>query len=264
MTGQSSILREILRSKALEVAERAAANPLRELSARVADLPDTRGFHRRLASMAAIGPAVIAEIKKASPSQGLIRPDFDPAAIATSYQAGGASCLSVLTDERFFQGSDDYLLQARAACELPVLRKEFIIDDWQVYQTRALGADAMLLIVAALGDAALLELCALGMELGLDVLVEVHNEEELARALATPSPLIGINNRDLNTFATDLSVSERLQVQIPKDRLTVTESGIKTPADVARMRSAGINTFLVGETFMRAADPGQALRQLFF
>jgi len=264
VTGQASILREILRSKALEVAERAAADPLRELSARVADLPDSRGFYNHLASTAATGPAVIAEIKKASPSQGLIRPDFDPAAIAASYQAAGATGLSVLTDEKFFKGSDEYLRQARAACQLPVLRKEFIIDDWQVYQTRALGADAMLLIVAALGDAALLELCALGMELGLDVLVEVHNEQELARALATPSPLIGINNRDLNTFETDLAVSERLHVQIPQDRLTVTESGIKTPADVARMRSAGINTFLVGETFMRAADPGQALASLFF
>jgi len=258
------ILQHILARKIEEIRERSAQIGLAELSARVADLPPTRGFAAALeAKVEAGSPAVIAEVKKASPSKGVIRADFDPAAIARSYAAGGAACLSVLTDADFFQGSEAYLQQARAACDLPVLRKDFTIDPYQVYEARAIGADCILLIVAALGDASLLELALLAAELDLDVLVEVHDEDELERALEIPAPLIGVNNRNLRTFETSLDTTLRLQGRIDDGRLLVTESGIHTPADVARMRAAGVGAFLVGEAFMRAADPGAELARLF-
>jgi len=258
------ILQHILARKVEEIRERSAQIGLAELSARVADLPPTRGFAAALeAKVEAGSPAVIAEVKKASPSKGVIRADFDPAAIARSYAAGGAACLSVLTDADFFQGSEAYLQQARAACDLPVLRKDFTIDPYQVYEARAIGADCILLIVAALGDASLLELALLAAELDLDVLVEVHDEDELERALEIPAPLIGVNNRNLRTFETSLDTTLRLQGRIDDGRLLVTESGIHTPADVARMRAAGVGAFLVGEAFMRAADPGAELARLF-
>jgi indole-3-glycerol phosphate synthase len=258
------ILQRILARKVEEIRERSAQVGLAELSARVADLPPTRGFAAALeAKVEAGSPAVIAEVKKASPSKGVIRADFDPAAIARSYAAGGAACLSVLTDADFFQGSEAYLQQARAACDLPVLRKDFTIDPYQVYEARAIGADCILLIVAALGDASLLELALLAAELDLDVLVEVHDEDELERALEIPAPLIGVNNRNLRTFETSLDTTLRLQGRIDDGRLLVTESGIHTPADVARMRAAGVEAFLVGEAFMRAADPGAELARLF-
>jgi len=206
---------------------------------------------------------VIAEVKKASPSKGVMRPDFRPAEIARSYEAGGAACLSVLTDVDFFQGADAYLQEARSACSLPVLRKDFTIDPYQVYEARVLGADCILLIVAALGDAALVELSELAAELDMDVLVEVHDGEELERALATPARLIGINNRNLRTFATTLDTTLELRSRVPAQRLLVTESGIVTREDVARMRGADVHAFLVGETFMRAEDPGAELRRLF-
>jgi indole-3-glycerol phosphate synthase len=260
----SDILATILARKAEEVSERSARLPLRELSARVADAPETRGFadalHRKIAAGDA---AVIAEVKKASPSKGVIRPDFHPAEIARSYERGGAACLSVLTDVDFFQGSDAYLREARAACSLPVLRKDFVIDAWQVYEARALGADCILLIVAALGDAALAELSGLAMDLGMDVLVEVHDIDELERALQVPVPLVGVNNRNLRTFDVSLDTTSALKTAVPPDRLLVTESGIHTPADVARMRLEGVNAFLVGESFMRAPDPGAELQRLF-
>lgn len=258
------ILQRILARKAEEVAERSRQRPVRELRAHLADLPPARGFIQALHTRVAAGQsAVIAEIKRASPSKGLIRADFDPAAIARSYASGGATCLSVLTDADFFQGSEHFLQQARAACTLPVLRKDFIIDAWQVVETRALGADCILLIVAALEDAALHELAALATELGLDVLVEVHDEAELQRALQLPVGLIGVNNRNLRSFAVDLATSERLRTLLPAERLLVSESGIHDARDVARLRAAGIHAFLVGEAFMRAPDPGEELARLF-
>jgi indole-3-glycerol phosphate synthase len=260
----TDILERILQRKTEEIAERSAALPLRELSARVADLPDTRGFAGAIEARIDAGrPAVIAEVKKASPSKGLIRPDFHPAGIARSYEAGGAACLSVLTDRDFFQGSEDYLREAREACALPVLRKDFIVDPWQVYESRAIGADCILLIVAALGDAALLELSLLAAELGLDVLCEVHDGEELERALSLPVPLVGVNNRNLRTFETSLDTTLSLKERVEDGRVLVAESGIHTGADVARLRAAGVNAFLVGEAFMRAADPGAELERLF-
>ena len=260
----SDILTTILARKVEEVRERSARLPLRELSARMDEAPETRGFaealHRKIAAGEA---AVIAEVKKASPSKGIIRPDFHPADIARSYERGGAACLSVLTDVDFFQGSDAYLQQAREACSLPVLRKDFVIDAWQVYEARLLGADCILLIVAALGDAALAELSGLAMDLGMDVLVEVHDMDELERALQVPVPLVGVNNRNLRTFEVSLDTTSALKSAVPADRLLVTESGIVTPKDVARMRSEGVHAFLVGESFMRAQDPGTELRRLF-
>ena len=258
------ILTRILARKTEELAERSARLPLAELSARVADLPETRGFAAAIeAKMEASLPAVIAEVKKASPSKGIIRPDFDPAAIARSYEQGGAACLSVLTDKDFFHGSEDFLRQARAACSLPVLRKDFVIDPYQVYEARVIGADCILLIVAALGDAALLELSLLAAELDMDVLCEVHDVEEMERALALPVPLIGVNNRNLRTFETTIDTSIELQSMIEYDRILVSESGIHTHDDVERLQSAGINAFLVGEAFMRANDPGAELKRLF-
>ncbi|HEU4663009.1 MAG TPA: indole-3-glycerol phosphate synthase TrpC [Dokdonella sp.] len=261
----TDILQRILARKAIEIAERSARVPLAELAAHVAELPPTRGFAAAIEAKLDAGlPAVIAEVKKASPSQGVIRADFDPAAIAASYAAAGAACLSVLTDADFFQGSEAYLREARAACALPVLRKDFTIDAYQVYEARAIGADAILLIVAALDDGALLDLALLAAELDLDVLVEVHDEHELERALDVPAPLVGINNRNLRTFETSLDTTLRLRGRVDDGRILVTESGIHTPADVARMRDAGVGAFLVGEAFMRASDPGAELARLFF
>ncbi|CAG0910822.1 unnamed protein product [Cyprideis torosa] len=217
-----------------------------------------------LAKIAAGESAVIAEVKKASPSKGLLRDPFQPAEIAASYEAGGAACLSVLTDRDFFQGSEEYLQQARAACNLPVIRKDFIIDPYQVYEARTIGADCILLIAAALDDTQLRELADLAHELGMDVLLEVHDSEEMARAVASGLKMIGVNNRNLRTFETSLQTTLDLQVQVPEGSLLVTESGIHTAADVALMREAGINAFLVGEAFMRAADPGAALKALFY
>ncbi|WP_300615328.1 indole-3-glycerol phosphate synthase TrpC [Dokdonella sp.] len=260
----SDILKRILARKAEEIAERSARLPLSELSARVAGLPPTRGFVAALEAKIDEGePAVIAEIKKASPSKGVIREDFDPAAIARSYAAAGAACLSVLTDKDFFQGGEAYLEQARAACELPILRKDFTIDPYQVYEARAIGADCILLIVSALDDPALLELSLLAAELDLDVLVEVHDEIELERALGVPAPLIGVNNRNLRTFETSLDTTLTLRDRVDAGRLLVTESGIHTRADVEKMQEAGIDAFLVGEAFMRAPDPGAELARLF-
>ncbi len=260
----TDILQTILARKAEEVRARSTTLPLRELSARCDGLPPTRGFAAALQAKIDAGrAAVIAEVKKASPSKGVIRPDFDPAAIAASYERGGAACLSVLTDVDFFQGHDDYLRQARAACTLPVLRKDFTIDAYQVYEARAMGADCILLIVAALGDAALAELSHLALELGMDVLVEVHDIDELERALQVGAPLVGVNNRSLRSFEVSLQTTLDLQPAVPRDRLLVTESGIATPDDVARMRAAGVHAFLVGETFMRAPDPGTELARLF-
>ena len=260
----TDILNRILARKAEEVAERRAHLPLAELAARIPDLPDTRGFAAAIEAKINAGkPAVIAEVKKASPSKGVIRHDFDPAAIARSYEKAGAACLSVLTDSDFFQGSEDFLKQARAACKLPVLRKDFIIDNYQVHEARAIGADCILLIVAALGDDELLQLSMQAAELDLDVLCEVHDEEELERALALPVPLIGVNNRNLRSFETSLDTSLRLQERMEYDRVLVAESGIRTREDVARLRDGGINAFLVGEAFMRADDPGAELKRLF-
>ena len=261
----SDILHTILQRKAEEVVARNASLPLGELVARGADAPAVRGFANAIAARIAFGgPAVIAEVKKASPSKGVIRADFDPATIARSYEHGGAACLSVLTDVDFFQGADVYLQQARAACALPVLRKDFVIDAYQVHEARMLGADCILLIVAALDDARLAELCGLGMDLGMDVLVEVHDIDELERALQVPAALLGINNRNLRTFEVSLDTTLALRDAVPRDRILVTESGIVAPADVARMRAAGVEAFLVGETFMREPDPGMALQRLFF
>jgi indole-3-glycerol phosphate synthase len=206
---------------------------------------------------------VIAEVKKASPSKGVLRADFDPVAIAQSYQRGGAACLSVLTDVQFFQGAPEYLKAARAACTLPVLRKDFLFDPYQVFEARAWGADCILLIVAAISDTQLAELEACAHELGMDVLVEVHDADELDRALRLKTPLLGINNRDLRSFEVSLQATLSQLSRIPDDRLVITESGILTAQDVVTMRDAGVNAFLVGEAFMRAEDPGTALQTLF-
>ena len=265
------ILQRILARKREEVRERSAQVSLDELVDRCALQPPTRGFANAIAATIALGDAaVIAEIKKASPSQGIIRADFDPAAIARSYEAGGATCLSVLTDADFFHGSDAFLRQARAACSLPVLRKDFIVDPYQVYEARDLGADCILLIVAALDDATLRELASLAASLGMDALIESHDGDELDRALRVPATcsshstrLIGINNRNLRTFEVSLDTTLGLRQRISPDRLLVTESGISAPADVDRMRANDVHAFLVGEAFMRADDPGSALRSLF-
>ena len=259
------VLKRILARKQEEVTERRERVSLFELKTRAATAPPVRGFADAIEAKIAAGQAaVIAEVKKASPSKGVIRADFDPAAIARSYEAGGAACLSVLTDIDFFQGSDDYLRQARAACALPVLRKDFVVDAWQLYESRVLGADCVLLIAAALDDAQLSEFAFIAAELGMDVLLEVHDIDELERSLPVPARLLGINNRNLKTFEVSLDTTLGLQPAVPADRVLVTESGILGPADVARMRDAGVHAFLVGEAFMRAPDPGVALRQLFF
>ena len=261
----SDILQRILARKHEEIAARSAQLPRALLETRIAQAPPLRGFADAIATKIGAGlPAVIAEVKKASPSKGVIRPDFDPAAIARSYEAGGAACLSVLTDVDFFQGDDAYLQQARAACSLPVLRKDFVIDPYQVLEARTLGADCILLIVAALDDRRMAELAMLAADLGMDVLVEVHDIDELERALQVPARLLGINNRNLRTFEVSLDTTLALRDAVPRDRILVTESGISAPADVQRMREAGVDAFLVGETFMRDPDPGAALQRLFF
>ena len=264
MAETPDILKKIMHRKAEEVRARVERRPLAELRAALADAPPSRGFADALvARVAAGGPAVIAEIKKASPSKGVLRPDFHPAEIAASYAAGGATCLSILTDRDFFQGSETHLIEARAACDLPVIRKDFILDPYQVYEARGLGADCILLIVACLDDTRLAELSDLAAELGLDVLVEVHDAEELARAIRVPGRLVGINNRNLRSFEVSLETTIGLLDSVPAERLLVTESGILAPGDVARMRRHGVHAFLVGEAFMRAPDPGTELQRLF-
>lgn len=260
----SDILNKILARKAEEIRARAETVSLAELKAQCELQAETRGFTKALHRKIDAGKAaVIAEIKKASPSKGIIRDNFNPAEIAKSYEQGGAACLSVLTDIDFFQGADAYLQQARAACGLPVLRKDFTVDEYQVYEARALGADCILLIVAALGDAQMVDLNNLAMDLGMDVLVEVHDVEELERALQMDAPLIGINNRNLRTFDVSLETTIAMKDMVPKDRLLVTESGILVRDDVQLMRNHKVNAFLVGETFMRAENPGDELARLF-
>lgn len=264
MSDVPDILRKILARKAEEISERNQRLSLAELRQMVAKLPPTRPFRERLEqTIADSQPAIIAEIKRASPSKGLLRDPFHPADIARSYSAFGATCLSVLTDRDFFQGHEDFLRETQTACLLPILRKDFIIDPYQVYEARLIGADCVLLIVAALDDTVLRDLTRLTITLGMDVLVEVHDAEELERALALNTPLIGINNRDLRTFETQLDTTLNLLPRIPADRIVVTESGIHTSADVTLMREHGVHAFLVGEAFMRAAVPGAKLAELF-
>lgn len=263
---QSDILDRILTRKAQEVAERKSRQPLETLQYAVSMASPPRDFVAALWQRARAThpePAVIAEIKKASPSKGLIRPDFNPVEIARSYASHGAACLSVLTDVDFFQGADAYLTAAREACDLPVLRKEFIIDPYQIWEARAIGADAILLIVAALSLQELLAFEAQAHELGMAVLVEVHDATELDMALQLKTPLIGVNNRDLRTFETRLDISLDLLPQVGPDRLLISESGIHTAADVTRLKDAGIHAYLVGEALMRQPDPGDALQSLF-
>jgi indole-3-glycerol phosphate synthase len=260
----TDILEKITAVKHQEVA---AAKKRKSLEAVRADAESrvlTRDFVGALRAKIADGQsAVIAEIKKASPSKGVLRADFEPADIAQSYAEHGAACLSVLTDKDFFQGSSDYLRQARASCTLPVLRKDFMVDAYQIYESRAMGADAVLLIAACLSDGQMAEFEQIALSLDMAVLVEVHDADELRRALILKTPLIGINNRNLKTFEVSLDTTISMLADVPKDRLLVTESGITTPADVARMREVGVNAFLVGEAFMRASDPGEALAKLF-
>lgn len=258
----SDKLAEICAAKRQEVARRKAATPFADLEARAEAQSPPRGFLDALRARAETGYALIAEIKKASPSKGLIRSDFDPPAHARAYEAGGAACLSVLTDTPYFQGADDYLVAARAACALPVLRKDFMVDHWQVTEARALGADAILVIVAALDDAAMVDIEAAALSYDMDVLVEVHDEAELERAQALKSPLIGINNRDLRSFTTDLGVTERLARHVAPGTLLVSESGIDSHADCNRLAESGVRTFLVGESLMRQTDVEKAARML--
>ena len=260
----SDILNKIVSVKHEELAAARQRRSLASWREAAQSRRDVRGFAAALLSRASVGrSAVIAEIKKASPSKGVIRERFVPAEIAHSYALHGAACLSVLTDERFFQGHADYLEQARQACALPVLRKDFMVDEYQVHEARAIGADCILLIAACLDDAQMRDLEACAHALGMDVLVEVHDADELDRALRLNTPLVGVNNRNLRTFEVSLQTTLDLQQRVPADRLLVTESGILGPHDVQRMRSAGIHTFLVGEAFMRAPDPGAALAELF-
>ncbi|MGE5625165.1 MAG: indole-3-glycerol phosphate synthase TrpC [Bacillota bacterium] len=261
---QADILKRILAVKAEEVRQGSEARPLAALRASLETAGEPRDFLGALKTSVAAGrAAVIAEIKKASPSQGVMRADMDVAAIARSYAKAGASCLSILTDRQFFHGTPDCLKQGRAACPLPVLRKDFIIDPWQVYESRLMGADCILLIVKALGDAQLADLAGLASDLGMDTLMEAHTAAELERALALKPPFVGINNRDLASFHTDASVTLGLLKEVPADCLVVTESGIRTRGDVEKMRAAGVHGFLVGEAFMRAEDPGAKLSELF-
>ncbi|MBT8139162.1 MAG: indole-3-glycerol phosphate synthase TrpC [Gammaproteobacteria bacterium] len=263
-TAAPTILNRILARKAQEIEAGKSRRPVRLLQKDIASQDAPRGFVRAIDKKLAGGAdAVIAEIKKASPSKGVIRADFDPTAIAQSYQAGGAACLSVLTDVDFFQGSNRYLQQARAACQLPVIRKDFIVDEYQVYEARAIGADCILLIVAALEDAQMQSLYSLAAGLGMDVLVEVHDAAELMRALELNPRLVGINNRNLHNFDVSLDTTYDLLDSIPQDAIVVTESGIHSCEHVAAMHAHNVHTFLVGEAFMREADPGEALRQLF-
>jgi len=263
-----TVLERIVKRKLEEIAERAPAVSTAQLKSQIESQKgsetDPRGFVRSLESSIAAGRSgVIAEIKKASPSKGVLRDPFHPAEIAASYEQGGASCLSVLTDADFFQGHEDYLQQARAACSLPVIRKDFIVDPYQVYEARAIGADCILLIAACLEDQQMADLNGLAQELGMDVLIEVHDGEELDRTLPLGNRLLGINNRNLHNFEVTLQTTLDLLDRIPDDYLVVTESGILAPEDVALMREHQVNAFLVGEAFMRADDPGQRLAQLF-
>ena len=260
----SDILEKIVAVKRQEVAAALARKPLAAMRADAESRVLTRDFVGAMRAKIAAGlPAVIAEVKKASPSKGVLRADFIPADIAQSYAEHGAACLSVLTDQQFFQGSVDYLKQARASCDLPVLRKDFMVDPYQVYEARAMGADCILLIAACLDDAQMQSLEALAMSLDMAVLVEVHDGAELQRALQLKTPLLGINNRNLKTFDVSLDTTLGLLKDVPAGHLLVTESGISTVADVQRMRAAGVQAFLVGEVFMRADEPGQALAALF-
>lgn len=261
-----TVLEKILARKAEEIAARRAVVSLAELEQQAVAADPARGFARSLIEQARKKqPAVIAEIKKASPSKGVIRENFLPAEIAKSYQTGGATCLSVLTDIDFFQGSDQYLKDARAACNLPVIRKDFMIDPYQIVEARALGADCVLLIVSALDDVQMAELAAVAKGVGLDVLVEVHDGDELDRALKTlDTPLVGINNRNLHTFNVSLETTLDLLPRVPRDRLVITESGILNRADVELMEISDVYAFLVGEAFMRAEHPGTELQRLFF
>lgn len=265
MTDTPDILVKILRTKQQEIAQRSAQISLAQLKEACLSADTVRPFVGALQdSIAAQRSAVIAEIKKASPSKGVIRENFIPADIAKSYESGGASCLSVLTDKDYFQGSEDYLIAARGACSLPILRKDFTIDPYQVYEARAISADCILLIVAALSDDQLKSLYELAGELGMDALIEVHDRAELERALKLDATMVGINNRNLRTFDTSLDTSIDLLSMIPEGRLVVTESGIHKQEDVQLMRDHNINAFLVGEAFMRAPQPGNELQKLFF
>ena len=258
------ILHRILTRKREEVAERINHVSTTELSQKVKDCAPTRGFYQAIVTkIESNNASVIAEIKKASPSKGIIRENYDPAMIAKSYSTGGATCLSVLTDIDFFQGSDEHLKLARKACTLPILRKDFIVDPYQVYEARVIGADCILLIVAALSDTQLRELADITLELGMDVLVEVHNREELERAMMLRTPLIGINNRDLHTFNTNLETTLKLLIDVFPDRVIITESGIHNRQQVTMMRKNNVNAFLVGEAFMSAENPGEKIKELF-
>lgn len=260
-----TILKKILDTKVIEVQQRSALCSLGDMKARAFDQPEARGFYKAMQTKVAAGlPAVIAEVKKASPSKGVFREDFDPARIAESYEKAGAACLSILTDKDFFQGSEEYLQQGRNACSIPVIRKDFLIDPYQVYEAKVINADCILLIVSALSDMQLQDLSGLATELGMDVLVEVHDEQELHSALKLDTPLVGINNRNLHTFEVSLENTYALLEQIPADRMVVTESGILGRDDVAAMRAQQVNAFLVGEAFMRAEYPGEKLAELFF
>ena len=265
MNDTPDILKKIILRKKQEIVERKKNTSLTQLITSSKKASPVRGFVKSMQTRLDAGDAaVIAEIKKASPSKGVMRENFNPAEIATSYEAGGASCLSILTDIDFFQGSDDYLIAARAACKLPVIRKDFIIDPYQVYEARVMGADCILLIVAVLDNQTLNQLYSLATALNMDVLIEVHDEEELQRALPLGATLVGINNRNLRTFETSLNTTIDLLPLIPDDRIVVTESGIHYPDDIALMRENKVDAFLVGEAFMRADDPGSALKSLFF
>lgn len=264
MSDTPTVLRKIIARKWEEIAERKAQVSLEQLKARAAQQAPARGFVKAIENKIMQGKAgVIAEIKKASPSKGVIREHFVPAELARSYEQGGAACLSILTDVDFFQGADEYLQQARAAVSLPVIRKDFLVDEYQIYEARAMGADCVLLIVSALSSEKLKELNTLAQSIGLDVLVEVHDEAELDIALELPNKLIGINNRNLHTFDVTLETTYKLLDKIGSERIVVTESGILAPADVQAMRSKNVNAFLVGEAFMRADEPGVALAEFF-
>lgn len=265
MTDTPDILKKILHRKSQEIMERSARVSLRALSQQITEKQPTRGFIEAIDARLQIQqPAVIAEIKKASPSKGVLRNYYYPAEIAESYERAGAACLSVLTDKDFFQGDERHLVHAHESCSLPILRKDFTIDPYQVYEARAIGADCILLIVAALGDAQLQDLTGLAHHLGLDVLIEVHDQEELERGLMLGTRLIGINNRDLHTFETNINTTLELVKRIPKRHIVVSESGINTHEDVNELREAGVNSFLIGEAFMTAPDPGQALLELVY